>query len=181
MPEPANGDVRNDNRFAGPGQRSRKVAMALGTIVVLSGIVLLVGFGVVWFVIGKKRPRGVGRRSTIRDAPSVGSFGARSDAGAGLAPRARGVERIVRRPLQARSHAPFTDRWRSPQASFADDPGGEVRDTEALLEGAMRTRGYPGDFDERPASASVNHPRFTEGRRTARGFALTGHLGSLEE
>ncbi len=156
--------------------------MATWTIVVFSGILFLVGLGVVWFVIGKKRPRDVGHRSGIEYDPAVRTFSGRSHAEAGPAPRTRGVERIVHRPLQAARHAPFTDRWRSAQASFADDPGGGVRDTEALVEEVIRTRGYPvGDLDQEPADGSVNRPRFSESRRTARGLALTGHLGSLEE
>jgi hypothetical protein len=80
--------------------------------------------------------------------------------------------------LSAGDHDRFADRWRKTQLSFGDDPWGAVSRAETLVEDVMRARGYPaGDFDQRAADISVDHPRSVENYREARGLAVASQRG----
>jgi hypothetical protein len=88
------------------------------------------------------------------------------------------VEKLAIHPLSAGDHDRFADRWRSTQASFVDDPAGAVSKAETLVEEVMQARGYPvGDFDQRAADISVDHPRFVENYREARDLAVASQRG----
>ena len=87
-------------------------------------------------------------------------------------------ERKLRvKQLQIRALSPderdgLSERWRSAQAQFADDPAGATRAAETLVAEVMRLRGYPvGDFEQRAADVSVEHPRVVEHVRAAHAIA----------
>jgi hypothetical protein len=62
----------------------------------------------------------------------------------------------------------LTERWRSAQVQFVDDPAGATLAADALVAEVMQTRGYPiGDFEQRAADVSVDHPRVVEHARAA--------------
>lgn len=97
----------------------------------------------------------------------------KSHAEAALEQRERRVERLRIRPLKPGETAHFTEGWRKVQARFVDDPGGAVADADQLLGDVMSTRGYPvGDFDQRAADISVDHPKVVENYRAAHRIAL---------
>ena len=59
------------------------------------------------------------------------------------------------------------------QARFVDDPSTAVRDADALVGRVMEARGYPvGDFEQRSADVSVDHPTVVEHYRAAHDIAL---------
>ena len=150
-------------------------------IVLIAGVLLLLGAGIAWVVVGKKRSAGLRRRVGTEYDHAVKASGSRRRAEADLASRTKRVERLDIHPLSAGDHDRFADRWRSAQASFVDNPAGAVSDAEKLVEEVMRARGYPiGDFDQRAADISVDHPRFVENYREARDLALASQRGSAK-
>ena len=55
------------------------------------------------------------------------------------------------------------------QARFVDDPKGAVLEADHLVTEVMHARGYPvGDFEQRAADISVDHPDIVANYRAAR-------------
>ena len=77
-----------------------------------------------------------------------------------LTERKERVEQLRIRALSPDERDRFVERWRSAQAQFVDDPAGATRVADALIGEIMQARGYPvGDFEQRAADVSVDHPR----------------------
>jgi len=101
-----------------------------------------------------------------------------------LADRAKRVKGLTIRPLLAGERAHYAELWRAQQIRFVDDPRGAVSEADRLVEEVMRLRGYPvGDFEQRAADVSVDHPRVVENYRLAHDIALRHERGqaSTEE
>jgi hypothetical protein len=61
---------------------------------------------------------------------------------------------------------------------FVDDPGNAVEQADTLIGEVMRARGYPvGDFEQRAADISVNHPQVVDHYRTAHSIAVKRESG----
>ena len=90
-----------------------------------------------------------------------------------LEERKERVEQLHIRPLPDEDRERFAEHWRSVQAQFVDDPAGATREADRLVGEVMQARGYPvGDFEQRAADVSVNHPRVVQHYRAAHGIAL---------
>jgi hypothetical protein len=64
------------------------------------------------------------------------------------------------------------------QAQFVDDPAGAVSAADDLVQDVMAKRGYPvGDFDQRTADISVDHPDVVEHYRAAHDIAVAQENG----
>jgi hypothetical protein len=82
------------------------------------------------------------------------------------------------RPLTPEEHARFTDAWKKAQARFVDEPSQAAADADVLVKQLMQTRGYPvGDFEQRTADISVDHPDMVSNYRAAREVALRNNAG----
>jgi hypothetical protein len=100
------------------------------------------------------------------------------EAEAELAARAERRDSLDIRPLTSVARERYLNEWQGVQARFVDDPEGAVRDADALIQSALRERGYPvDDFEQRSADISVDHPHVVENYR--QGHRLAG--GSTEE
>ena len=98
-----------------------------------------------------------------------------------LEERKERVERLHIRPLSEQDRERFAERWRSVQAQFVDDPKGATTEADRLVGEVMQARGYPvGDFEQRAADVSVNHPRVVEHYRAAHGIAQRQERGEAE-
>ena len=87
--------------------------------------------------------------------------------------RARRVEKLAIRPLPTTDRDRYAEMWRNEQARFVDDPRSAVHEADRLVEEVMRRRGYPvGDFEQRAADISVDHPLVVENYRAAHDIAL---------
>ena len=76
------------------------------------------------------------------------------------------------RDLDASDKRDLAARWRGIQVDFVDHPEEAVETADRLVTEAMRLRGYPeGDFDQRLADASVEHPHLANDYREARRLA----------
>jgi hypothetical protein len=64
------------------------------------------------------------------------------------------------------------------QLQFVDDPEGTVARADKLVNEVMQARGYPvGDFEQRAADISVDHPVVVENYRAAHDIALSHSRG----
>jgi FtsZ-interacting cell division protein ZipA len=97
----------------------------------------------------------------------------RKSAEAELMDRQQRVEQMNIRPLSDAELRRFADRWHSTQADFVDEPGGAVAQADRLVGEVMQTRGYPvGDFEQRAADVSVDHPTVVQNYRAAHALAV---------
>ncbi len=99
-----------------------------------------------------------------------------------LGDRVKRVERLQIRPLSPDEHARFASEWKTVQARFVDDPPGAVGAADRLVGQLMGTRGYPmGEFDQRAADVSVDHPLVVEHYREAHGIVTRPGKLSTED
>lgn len=104
---------------------------------------------------------------------AVTEGGGRRHAEAVLEERTERVKKFHIRPLSAEDKARFSEQWAQVQAHFVDAPAGAVAEADQLLGDVMATCGYPmGDFEQRAADISVDHPIVTQNYRAAHEIAV---------
>ncbi|MBS1805213.1 MAG: hypothetical protein JST28_17780 [Acidobacteria bacterium] len=104
---------------------------------------------------------------------SLAESGDRRRAEAQLEKRAERVQKYHLRSLAAEDRSRFTEQWDRVQAHFVDAPAGAVAEADQLLGDIMATCGYPmGDFEQRAADISVDHPVVVQNYRSAHEIAL---------
>ena len=92
--------------------------------------------------------------------------------------RVQRVKQLHLKPLSPEHRTRFAEEWRSDQARFVDDPKGAVVEADRLVADLMQVRGYPvGDFEQRAADVSVDHPHVVQNYRTAHDIAVRERRG----
>ena len=87
-------------------------------------------------------------------------------------------EKLQIRALSPSNRSDFASRWTTVQSQFVDDPKGAVSRADQLVNEVMQVRGYPiGDFDQRAADISVDHPVVVENYRAGHEIALRHNRG----
>src|SRR5262249_2770109 len=147
------------------------------TLILVIFILLVVGAGL-WFYYERWKTR----KLRVMFGPEydrvLRETGDRREAEALLIDRKKHVERLGIRPLVGMARTRFTNRWHSCQATFVDDPQGAVRNADHLVREVMEIRGYPvGDFEQRVADISVDHPEVVENFRAAHEIAIREQRG----
>lgn len=95
-----------------------------------------------------------------------------------LEQRQKRVSKLNIRPLGREECDRFTSNWRIVQERFVDDPRMAVSEADTLVNQAMRARGFPmGDFEQRAADISVEHPQVVENYRIAHDIAARDQRG----
>lgn len=95
-----------------------------------------------------------------------------------LAFRTKRLEKLSIHPLSRSERAEFASRWGALQPQFVDDPRGTVSQADKLVNEVMQARGYPmGNFEQRAADISVDHPVVVENYRKAHEIALRHSRG----
>ena len=142
-------------------------------ILVAIVVVAIIAVGVVAWLAGQRR-----RSERLRDRfgpeyeRTVEQVKDPKKAEADLEAREERVEALDIRPLSGPDRARYGERWRVVQALFVDDPQMAVQQADELIGAVMRARGYPvGDFEQRAADISVNHPQVVDHYRTAHRIA----------
>ena len=124
---------------------------------------------VVLFAVRRRRTERLRQRfgaeydRTVRGARTV------AQGEAALIERQQRVEKLQIRPLPPDDARRFSQAWRDVQTRFVDDPRGAIVDADRLVGEVMHARGYPvGDFEQRVADISVDHPNVVMNYRAAR-------------
>lgn len=140
--------------------------------IVVAVIVLVVG-AIVAVYFQRRRTEKLRSRFGPEYERSVAESGDRRRAEAQLEKRAERVEKYHLRPLTADDRSRFTEQWDRVQAHFVDAPAGAVAEADQLLGDIMATCGYPmGDFEQRAADISVDHPVVVQNYRSAHDIAM---------
>ena len=138
-------------------------------IVIIVVAVVLIG---IWFTNRQRRTRELRERFGPEYDRAVDQYGDSGRANEALAARADRVEQLHIRPLSSDQSARYAESWRAVQARFVDDPEHAIDEADALVAEAMQARGYPmGDFEQRAADISVDHPQVVEHYRAAHAIA----------
>jgi FtsZ-interacting cell division protein ZipA len=142
--------------------------LIVAIVIVVVAIVLIA----VWFTNRQRRTRELRDRFGPEYDRAVDQYGGAEKANEALAARAERVEQLNIRPLAPDQSARYAESWRAVQARFVDDPEHAIDEADALVADVMQTRGYPmGDFEQRAADISVDHPRVVEHYRAAHAIA----------
>jgi|HubBroStandDraft_1064217.scaffolds.fasta_scaffold01769_12 hypothetical protein len=154
----------------------------------LIGIIALIAAAVVIVVVAVVASR---RRRASRSAElkarfgpeyerTIQEFGSRARAERELASRARRVEHIEFRDLNAADRSRFQASWGAIQGHFVDDPAAAATEANELIKEVMRARGYPSDdFQHRVADLSVYHPDVVQHYRVARALSESMSKGQI--
>ncbi len=140
--------------------------------IVIAVVAAAVVIGAIWYALQTRRTRDLRDQFGPEYDRTVRETGARRDAEAELARRADRVSQLNIRPLSPDDRARYAADWRTVQSRFVDDPVGAVASADALIGEVMQARGYPvGDFEQRAADISVDHPAVVSNYREAHQLA----------
>ena len=140
--------------------------------------VLVIGAAVAWTLTNRKRSERLSQRFGPEYERATAEVGDRRKAESELEAREKRVSQLEIRPLSAADQGRFSDDWRSVQARFVDDPPGAITEADRLVAQVMEARGYPvGNFEQRAADVSVDHPHVVENYRAARAIADRHRFG----
>jgi hypothetical protein len=138
---------------------------ALAIVLAVAAVVIVFG-GVLY--AQRRRSRLMRARYGAEYAATVDEVGDRRRAEAELKRREQRVQAFDIRPLSAGEAERYAERWRRVQAEFVDSPGAAIARADELLGEVMHARGYPvGDFEQRAADLSVDHPKLVADYRAA--------------
>jgi hypothetical protein len=138
-----------------------------------AGVVVVVVLAAIIYIVSR-------RRSSARLKSSFGAeyeralddAGSRRKAELELRDRQKRVSHFDIRTLTSDERDDFARRWRDIQAEFVDQPKTALNDADALLTDVMRLRGYPmGEFEQRSADLSVDHPEVVQNYRAGHEIA----------
>lgn len=142
-----------------------QIAIIVAVVVVIIGILV--------YFLQRRRSERLREHFGPEYDRAVAERGGRRPAEAVLEQRTERVKKFHIRPLTAEDKDRFTEQWDRVQAHFVDAPAGAVAEADQLLGDIMATCGYPmGDFEQRAADISVDHPVVTQNYRSAHEIAL---------
>jgi hypothetical protein len=143
------------------------------TLLIIGIVVTVLVLGLAaWVVLRRRRREQLRTRYGPEYERIARERGGPAQAEAELASREKRVAKLQVRRLSAEEAARFTAQWRTVQAQFVDDPKGAVTEADRLVNEVMTARGYPvGDFEQRAADISVEHPRVVSNYRSAHAIA----------
>ena len=152
--------------------------MNMTTIVIFAAVlaVILIALGLI--ALWRRRSRRLQEQFGPEYKHAVRKYGDARKAEAELAAREKRVRKLEIRPLTQEEQSRFAEGWRKTQARFVDAPSKAVGEADELIKEVMRTRGYPvGDFDQRAADVSVDHPNVVTNYRAGREIAARNKSG----
>lgn len=136
---------------------------------------------VVMLVINSRRRASLRAKFGPEYSRTVEMTGSSRKAEAELHEREKRVAAFPIHSLSPQQSSAFTEAWVRVQAQFVDDPQGAVSRADVLLTEVMDVRGYPiGDFEQRSADLSVDHPEVVQNYRTAHEIALRHARGQAD-
>ena len=153
--------------------------MNQGTVLIIVIAIAVIALAIAaWIAVQKTRTKRLRDRFGLEYDRAVADAGNRRRAEDELESRRKRVARFMLTPLTPEQQSRFGKEWAAAQARFVDDPRGAVADANRLVKEVMQARGYPmGDFDQRAADISVDHPRVVSNYRAAREIAQRAETG----
>ena len=149
-------------------------------ILIIAVVVVLAIAAAIWMYMQRRRTQQLRSRFGPEYQRVVETDGDRRRAESVLEERQKRIERLDIRPLSNEDRQRFSNAWTQQQARFVDDPAGAVEEADRLIGKVMKTRGYPvGDFEQRSADISVDHPIVVENYRIAHEIALRGRRSEV--
>jgi hypothetical protein len=147
-------------------------------LIVVIAIAIIALAVAAWIVYQKTRTKRLRERFGPEYDRAVADVGNRQKAEDELEARRKRVAKLTLIPLTPDQQNRFGKEWVTAQARFVDDPAGAVGDANRLVKEVMQARGYPmGDFEQRAADISVDHPVVVSNYRAAREIALRSEQG----
>ena len=147
--------------------------------IILIAVVIVATIAVGWYAVQRRRSESLRAQFGPEYERTVEHASDRARAEADLQERRERVDAFEIRPLGTAVHHRFSEEWASVQAMFVDDPAGAVEQADGLIGDVMRARGYPvGDFEQRAADVSVDHPTVVEHYREAHAIAQASRDGN---
>lgn len=152
--------------------------MSTVTVIILVLAAAVIGALAAWFFL-RRRHTGELRRSFGPEYDrTVEATGKRKEAERELEHRRERVSQLDIRPLPPGDADRYTRDWRAVQKRFVDQPEQAVGEADRLVTDLMQRRGYPmGDFEQRAADVSVDHPAVVENYRAANRLAARARDG----
>ena len=152
--------------------------------VIIIALVALVVIALIVWAFNRRRSAQLRAKFGPEYDRTVAVVGRRSVAEDRLAARSERVHKLVIRSLNSGERTRYIEEWGRVQAHFVDAPAGAVTEADQLLGDVMAACGYPmGDFEQRAADISVDHPVVTQNYRAAHDIALrrAGGRATTEE
>ncbi len=147
-------------------------------VVIIIAIAVIVIAAITWLGTRRRRTRELQEGFGPEYDRTVQQYGDRRRAEEELQSRKERVERLHIQPLAAEDRQRFLERWRAAQTQFVDEPGRAIAEADRLVQEAMAARGYPvGDFEQRAADVSVDHPNVVRDYRQAHAVSLRNERG----
>jgi hypothetical protein len=151
--------------------------MATSTLIIIVLVLVVIGLAA-WILLQNRRSKHLRSKFGPEYQRTLHEYGDRRKAEADLERREARVERLDIRPLAPQDRDRFVQAWKTDQSRFVDDPKKAVVEADRLVMEVMRVRGYPvGDFEQRAADVSVDHPHVVEHYRAAHSIALNEQRG----
>lgn len=149
---------------------------------VMIGIVAVIALAAVMLIIvGQRRTRDLHEQFGPEYDRALETTRSRGRAESELLKRADRVDHLKIRPLAREDRSRFEESWRADQERFVDDPRAAVKEADRLVADLMQVRGYPlGDFEQRAADVSVDHPHVVSEYRTAHEIAERDARGEAD-
>ena len=147
------------------------------TIIVLAVVVVLIGIAA-FFYFRRRRSENLHKQFGPEYKRAVDQYGDQGKAEAALVEREKRVRKLDIRGLTRDEKNQFSDNWKKTQARFVDAPSPAVSEADGLVKELMLARRYPvGEFEQRAADVSVDHPDVVNNYRNAHEIAERNKSG----
>jgi FtsZ-interacting cell division protein ZipA len=148
------------------------------TAIILGVLVIAFVAVVAWVSLRKRHSKELREHFGSEYQEAVRKHGDPARAEADLESRRKRLAKVDIHPIPAAEQERFARQWRAAQSRFVDAPTDAVREAEQLVVQLMQAMGYPvGDFEQRAADISVDHPGVVEHYRVARRIAKANERG----
>src|SRR5213082_3491604 len=145
--------------------------------IILAVVVAGIAVGAFLFV-RRRRSENLRKQFGPEYKRAVDQYGDQRKAEAALAEREKRVRKLEIRGLTADEQNKFSDNWKKAQAHFVDAPSPAVSEADGLVKELMLARRYPiGEFEQRAADVSVDHPDVVYNYRNAHEIAERNKSG----
>jgi len=147
------------------------------TIIILAVFVIVIAIGA-FLYFRRRRSENLHKQFGPEYKRAVDQYGDQGKAEAALVEREKRVRKLDIRGLTRDEKNQFSDNWKKTQARFVDAPSPAVSEADGLVKELMLARRYPvGEFEQRAADVSVDHPDVVNNYRNAHEIAERNKSG----